>query len=607
MTEPFLSRLRNRPLIFDGAMGSMICQKGVFVNTCFDELCLTRPELIADIHRAYFDAGAEVLETNTFGANRLRLKAYGLGDRVAAINTRAVEIARSVAGDSAYVVASVGPCLDEAERMTPANREAIRAAFREQLETFARSPVDAVILETFYDTDQLLLAAEEAAGLGLTVIASHAFHPAAAPETIRLASLRLAASPAVSIIGINCGCDPAQMLTPLAILLAHTAKPVIVMPNAGGIQEIGGRMLNLNTPEYFTEYAKKYIEMGVRGVGGCCGATPAHIGLLARTLSGVQGIKQFLSVEAVADPAGEPPPVPLAEKSRFGAALAAGKRVTSVEMLPPQTGAGLPEFLEKCRLCEAAGVDVVNLPDGPRASPRLSVFATAAAMLGATAIEPVPHLCCRDKNLIALQSDLLGGDATGLKNWLFITGDPPKLGNYPDATGVFDLDATGLVRLAANLNRGRDAAGQPLKARASLVMGVGANPAAIDLEHEFALFLRKIAAGAEYAITQPVFDPDALLRFVSRVRAAGHTIPLIAGLYPLLSFKNADFMNRHVPGVSVPPAILSRMAACETREEGIACGIAIAREIRDAVAGAVQGFQVSAPLGQTRVALDVLG
>lgn len=606
MTETLVNRLLNRPLIFDGAMGSMIYQKGVFVNTCFDELCLTRPDLVTEIHRSYFEAGAEVLETNTFGANRFRLKAYGLGDRVAAINARAVELARAVAGEKAYVAASVGPCLDEHARMDASNCDAVRAAFREQLAVLAAGAVDAVILETFHDTDQLLLAADEAARLGLTVIASHAFHPEADAEAIRAAAQRLEASPAVHVAGINCGCNPAQMLKPLAVMLENVTKPVIVMPNAGGIQEVGGRMLNLNTPEYFTEYAKKYIEMGVRGVGGCCGTTPAHIALLARTLSGVQGVKQFLRVEAVADVSGEPPPVPLAEKSRFGAALAEGRRVTSVEMLPPQSGAGLDDFLEKCRLCEAAGIDAINLPDGPRASPRLSVFATALAMQRATRIEPVPHLCCRDKNLIALQSDLLGGDALGLKTWLFITGDPPKLGNYPDATGVFDLDASGLVQLASNLNRGRDAAGQPLKGRTGLVAGVGANPAAIDPEHEFALFLRKIDAGAEYAITQPVFDIDALLRFIDRVRKAGHSIPIIAGLYPLLSFKNADFMNRHVPGVSVPPAILSRMAACETREEGIACGVAIAREIRDAVAGAVQGFQVSAPLGQTQIALDVL-
>jgi homocysteine S-methyltransferase len=337
--------------------------------------------------------------------------------------------------------------------------------------------------------------------------------------------------------------------------------------------------------------------------------------MAARAVKGMSGVKAFVEIRALpaaaagagagAAPAAQI--VPFAAKSPFAAKLAAGKRVTSVEMLPPPSGAGLRAFLDKCRACQDAGVDAINLPDGPRASARMSVMATAFTMLRELTIEPLPHYCCRDRNLIGMQSDLLGGCALGLKTWLFITGDPPKLGNYPDATGVFDLDAIGLARLAANLNHGFDAAGQPIGQPTAMAIGVGANPVAVEPEREIARFFEKIEAGAEFAFTQPVFEAEALLRFMDRVNRHHRTIPVVAGIYPLLSFKNAEFMNNHVPGVSVPAAVLERMARCATKEDGLRVGIEIAREIRERIADAVAGFQVSAPMGRVAAALSVLG
>jgi homocysteine S-methyltransferase len=298
--------------------------------------------------------------------------------------------------------------------------------------------------------------------------------------------------------------------------------------------------------------------------------------------------------------------LPFAEKSAFAAKLAAGQRVTSVELLPPQTGGGLKTFIDRCRTCQAAGVDAINLPDGPRASARMSVIATAFSMLKEVTIEPLPHYCCRDRNLIGMQSDLLGGYALGLRTWLFITGDPPKLGNYPDATGVFDLDAIGLSALADHLNHGFDAAGQSIGQPTAMAIGVGANPVAVEMEREISRYFQKIDVGAEFAFTQPVFEAEALLRFVDRVGKHHRTIPILAGIYPLLSFKNAEFMSSHVPGVVVPAAILERMSKCTTKEDGIKVGIEIAREIREQIADVVAGFQVSAPMGRVNIALDVL-
>ncbi len=610
----FPERLAATPLVFDGAMGTMIYQRGVFVNVCYDELCLKQPELILDIHREYVEAGVDVIETNSFGANRRKLAAYGLAGQVEAINRAAVDLARQAAGEETYVAGSVGPCLPLDEPIEPGLVEPVREAFAEQLGVLAEAGVDLVVLETFDKVIELQAAAAAAKELHLPVVASFTIRPDHAavmgmrPEEV--AAQRLDADGNVDVIGMNCGTGPAGILELLPGVLAATDKPVMVMPNAGGPKETGGRMLYLTSPEYFTEYARRYIEMGVRGVGGCCGTTPQHLRMAARAIKGLSGVKEHIEVAtapaaaehaALADKA-----VPTAEKSRFGAKLAAGEPVTSVEILPPRTGAGLEAFLDKCRRCRAAGIDAVNIPDGPRATARLSVLISALAVHQQTDIEPIPHYCCRDRNLLGMQSDLLGGHAAGLANWLIITGDPPKLGDFPDATGVFDVDSIGLTQVIHGLNHGYDAAGKPIDPPTGLLIGVGANPVAVEPEREIRRFFAKIDAGAEFAITQPIFDPDALLRFLDR--AAGHhrTIPVVAGVYPLLSLRNAEFMNQHVPGVVVPDGVLERMRRCRTKADGVKTGIEIAREARERIADRVQGSQASAPLGKIDIALEVL-
>ncbi len=609
MNSKFLNQLLQHPLVFDGAMGTMIYQRGVFLNTCYDDLSTSQPNIISEIHRDYVAAGADVIETNTFGANRIRLAEFGLVDKIVEINSKAVTLARREAGNSVFVAGSCGPCTREGNSASQYTIDEIEKAFDEQCGILAASGCDLIALETFHCVEELLVAARAARRHGLPVMASIspiAFAASAADDVMH----RLDISPDIDIVGMNCFHGPAEMLDPARRARAIVKKPFVIMPNAGGPREIGGRTLYLNSPEYFTEYAKKYIELGANGVGGCCGTTPSHLRMAAQALHVMSGVKRHLAIRQI-DNTPEIQaldPLPFALKSPFAAKLEANQSVTSIEILPPRNSEGLEAFIAKCRTCQEAGIDAINLPDGPRASARMSVIATAFAMKAAgLSIEPIPHCCCRDRNLIGLQSDLIGGVALDLKTWLFITGDPPKLGNYPDATGVFDVDAIGLTRLCHNLNCGLDAAAQPLGARISFSIGVGVNPAAIDLEREIERFYAKIEAGAEYAITQPVFNSETLLAFLARIAQHKPTIPVIVGLYPLLSSKNADFMNQHVPGVSVPERLIERLRACTTKEEAIETGISIAREIRAAVqAGGGTGFQVSAPLGRTDIALKVL-
>ena len=600
--------MKRSPLIFDGAMGTVIYDRGVFINTCYDELCLTNPKLILQIHRDYVEAGAEVIETNTFGANPLRLKPYGLAEKTEAINRAGVRLAREAAGDEVFVAGSVGPCTESRQRMPDAFAPEVEAAFRAQMGALAAEGVDLFLLETFSHLNELQLAARVAKEFGKPVLASFVLNDrgetALGMRAETMASA-LSGDDNVDIVGINCGTGPSGAFDALQAVLPHTGKPVVVMPNAGMPREISGRVMYLTSPEYFTEYARKFIELGVRGVGGCCGTTPAHIRMAARAVKPLRAGKRRVEVKPLLRQETLVYAVPTERKSRLAAKMCAGEKVTSVELsaeIERHDGAA-----GQGTAVREAGIDAINIPDGPRASARVSPMISALTILREIGIEPILHYCCRDRNLIGMQSDLLGGYAAKLANFLIITGDPPKLGEYPDVTGVFDVDAIGLVQVAANLNRGLDIGGNPIDPPTGLFIGVGANPCAVDLPREIERYFRKIDAGAEFAITQPVFDPEALLRFLDRVETYRRKIPVLAGVWPLLSFKNAEFMNNEVPGVVVPNAILERMSRCRTREDGRKAGIEIARGIVERISDRVNGFQVSAPMGHVETALAVLG
>ena len=608
--ESILERMAQSPVVFDGAMGTEIYARGVFINRCFDEVCLTTPDLIREIHHAYVAAGADVIETNTFGANRIWLRGHGLAEKTVAINQAGAALAREAAGEAVYVAGSIGPCLRSNQLLVQEHRQEIVDAFVESGQALAEGGVDFLLLETFSHIDELVLAASSLQHIGLPIMAS--FTVDARGETVHgrqvedvLAELNSVS--AISILGMNCGTGPAPLFAAAERALPLTDKPFVFMPNAGQPEGVDGRVLYLVTPEYFTSYAKRFIQLGARGVGGCCGTTATHIRDAARAVHALGGIKEYIQIqprkETVALPAVAV--VPMKEKSPFGAKLARGERVSSVEILPPRSW-DLSGMLARVSVCDAAGIDAINIPDGPRASARISSMIAAIKVQEALRIEPILHYCCRDRNLIGMQSDLLGGYAAGLRNFLIITGDPPKIGDYPDVTGVFDVDSIGLVRVANGLNHGVDIGGNRIDPPCGLLLGVGVDPCAVDLAHEIERFQRKIEAGAEYAITQPVFDAEALLRFLDRLDRLEQRIPIVAGVWPLVSLRNAEFMRNEVPGVVVPDWILERMRACSTREDGIRAGVAIAREMCARISDRVAGFQVSAPFGKVELALEVL-
>lgn len=614
-----LERLLNpdQVVVFDGAMGTMLYAKGVFINQCYDELALRAPDLVREVHAAYVKAGAEVLETNTFGANRFKLAQYGLEGQTRAINQRAAEIARDAAGNDRLVAGAVGPLGIRIEPFGPTSRGEAQAVFREQMEALKAGGADCFILETFADLEELEQAviAARSVDAGMPIVAQATIGPdvttsfGASPEDIARELDRLA----VDVIGLNCSVGPQTILEAIERMVLVTSRKLSAQPNAGMPREVGGRSMYMASPEYMATYARHLIQAGAKIVGGCCGTTPEHIKAMVegvRPLSPRSGpvratagvTAELSSTTLKAAPVGAEP-APLIERSRFGAKLATGKFVTSVEIVPPR-GVETTRLEQDAATLAKAGVDAINVPDGPRAQSRMGAIA-CSLIIERNGIEAVTHYCCRDRNLLGMLSDLLGASALGLRNLLLITGDPPKMGPYPDATAVFDIDAIGLTNLATKLNRGLDPGGNAIGTPTRFVVGVGVNPAALDAAHELRRFHWKVEAGAEYAITQPVFDPQQLEAFVRSIDDV--RIPIVAGIWPLVSARNAEFLANEVPGVSVPAQVLERMrkASDKSKEHGVAEGVAIAREMLERVRASVQGVQVSAPFGRIELALEV--
>ena len=604
-----IDKMKETPLIFDGAMGTAIYEKGIFINACYDELNITKPDLIKSIHQEYIDAGCDVILTNTFGANCFKLEKYGLGNMVYDINFQGAKNAIEVAGDDIYVLGCVGPCLAKGLSLTVENTDKLKESYEVQIQGLKDGGVDGIILETFSNFDELDIAAEIIKKYDLPLIASLACKKE--KETlnglnIKDAIKRLDKNKDIDAVGMNCIIGPHAMLSLLEDVINLTSKPFIVEPNAGHPQNVDGRMIYMSTPEYFATYAQNFIRLGVRGIGGCCGTTPKHISEMAKTVKALTGVKKHLKIDKIEDFAPvEVKITPKEEKSSFAKKLFSGEKVVTMEITPPRSVV-LDSMLDKVRECKNAGIDAINIPDGPRASSRISSLVTAIMIEREIGIETILHYCCRDRNLIGMQSDLLGGFAAGLKNYLIITGDPPKLGDYPGATAVFDIDAVGLTKVVHNLNCGSDIAGNLINPPTSILIGVGANPCAIDIDKEVNHFINKINAGAEYAITQPVFAPEALLSFMEKTEDKNKSLPIVAGIWPLVSLKNALFLKNEVPGVYVPDEIITKMEKAKTKEDGIKYGIEIAHEIKEKINPYVSGYQISAPFGRVDVALEVI-
>ncbi|MDH7600242.1 MAG: bifunctional homocysteine S-methyltransferase/methylenetetrahydrofolate reductase [Sedimentisphaerales bacterium] len=606
-----LDKLADGVVLGDGAMGTMLYSRGVFLNRCFEQLNIDSPQMVRQVHQGYVDAGVDFIETNTFGANRLRLGRYGLAGEVQAINSAAVRIAREVAGKSVMVAGAIGPLGVQVDPTDPEAGKIAMDAFLEQAHVLADSGVDFLMLETFSDLEEILIAIRASTQTGLPIVAQMTVddhHQTAYGVKAEVALSRLATEEAVVAVGLNCSTGPASMLACLEGLVKVVDKPISVQPNAGMPRQVDGRMIYMSTPEYMAEFAKRFYQLGARIIGGCCGTTPEHI---RQVVSAVKAMQKAFAAPArpsvVARPIGPARPsaaVPFAQRSNWAVSLAAGRPVTTIELTAPR-GTDVGPLVQKARLCAKMGIDAVNIPDGPRASCRLSPMITALQIQQKAGIEAILHVCCRDRNLIGMQSDILGAAAIGIRNLLIITGDPPKVGEYPHATGVFDLDSISLTRLVAQLNTGIDLGGNSFSPPTSMVIGVGANPTAISLAKEVERFRQKVQAGAEFTITQPVFDPADLFRFLDQIQDC--KIPVIAGIWPLTSLKNAEFMANEVPGVRVPEVILERMAKPTTKADAIKVGCQIAIEMIEKVSAAVQGLAVSAPFGNVKIALAVLG
>src|SRR5881296_1262554 len=594
--------------VLDGAMGTMLYSKGFFLNVCYDELNLKQPKLVREVHEAYVRAGAEIIETNTFGANPVKLRSYGLADDTEKINQAAAELAHQAAAGRASVVGAIGPLGVRIEPFGALAREEAFAHFGRQVTGLLAGGVDGFILETFSDVDEIhaaIRAVRESCDLPLvaqmTIGTDGLTYYGTAPEDF----VRQLAEWGADVIGVNCSVGPAGVLEAVERMVKATDRPISAVPNAGLPKDVGDRKIYLASPEYMASYARRMIEAGARIVGGCCGTTPEHIKKIRDYVASVVPRHQptVVSRETVTPPAGVEE-VPLSERSCWGAKLARGELVTSVEIVPPR-GVDPAPMLEQCRALKAAGVDAVNVPDGPRAQSRMGVLPSAILIQKEVGIETVIHYCCRDRNLLGMLSDILGAHAAGLRNILIITGDPPKMGPYPEATAVFDIDSIGLTNLVYRLNQGLDPGNNPLGGATQWVIGVGVNPGAGDQDRELSRFAWKVDAGAEFAVTQPVFDVGQLETFLKKVEQ--FKTPIVAGIWPLLSLRNAEFLANEVPGVSVPEEVLARMRKVSDRgkEAALAEGVAIAREMFRQVKGAVQGVQVSAPFGRVEVALEV--
>ncbi len=595
--------------VFDGAMGTMLYAKGVFINVCYDELNLRSPDLVRDVHAAYVKAGAEIIETNTFGANAVKLAHYGLAGETHAINRKAAELAREAAGARALVAGAIGPLGVRLEPFGETSRIEAFEHFRTQALGLREGGVHGFVLETFSDLDEIHEALRAVRAVcDLPVFAQMTIQEdgktayGTDPETVA----RALDAAGADVVGLNCSVGPQGVLEAIERMARVTSRPLSAQPNAGLPRQVGDRKMYMASPEYTGEYAKRLVEAGARFIGGCCGTTPEHIRTVAAYVQSVSP-RQIVAVSAepVAAPSGVEP-VPLAERSRWGRKLAAGEFLATVEIVPPR-GVDPEAMLSGARLLKAAGVDAVNVPDGPRAQSRMGALMSALLIEREVGIETVIHYCCRDRNLLSMLSDLLGAAAHRLHNLLIITGDPPKMGPYPEATAVFDIDAIGLTNLVHRLNHGLDPGGNPIGAPTQFVIGVGANPAAVDLERECRRFAWTVDAGADYAITLPVFDAQQLETFLARIE--GFRIPVVAGIWPLVSVRNAEFLANEVPGVSVPDEVIARMRRAQERgkEAALAEGVAIARDMLARLRPLVQGVQVSAPFGRVPVALEVLG
>jgi homocysteine S-methyltransferase len=610
----FTEIFAGRPVLADGAMGTVLYARGIFINRCYDELNLSDPGLILAVHEEYLQAGAEILETNTFGANRMRLTRHGLGGKVIEINTEGVRLARKAVdnlrekqGGEAWVAGSVGPLGVRLEPLGKTGLDEAHAVFAEQIAALAAAGADMIVIETMPALNEAraaLQAAREAApNLPVLVMVTVDDEGNCLDGSSPQHAAQVLTEAGAGAIGVNCSSGPTTVLTAIEAMRAATTLPLAAMPNAGMPRAVDGRNIYLCSPEYMASFARKAIAAGAQFVGGCCGTTPNHIRAMRSAMRALDEDQAQIQVHGAApEVERETPPVPLAERSRVGALLAEQKFITLVEVIPPK-GINCMKEIEGAQLLSQLGVHAIDVYDSPRATARMSAQSLCIQIQQQTGIDTILHYTCRDRNILSIQTDLLGASSIGLKNILCLTGDPPELGKYPDATTVFDVDSIGLVNMVRQLNQGLDIGGNAIGVSTNFTIGIAANPGAPDIEHELRRFAYKVEAGAEYAITQAVFDLRLLENFLERIQQ--HRIPVIAGIWPLTSLRNAEFMKND-QRVSMPEEIMLRMAQADSPDAAREEGVKIAQEMLAAVRPYVQGVQISAPYGRYDLAAEVI-
>jgi len=604
--KPFLERLRDGVVVCDGATGTMLYARGVFVNRCFDELNLSNPGLVQGIHQEYVEAGADVIETNTFGANRFKLGPHGFESQVAKINREGARIARAAAQGQALVAGSIGPLGKPLEPFGNITFDEAVGAYREQAEGLAEGGVDLFLLETMPSLDHARAAVTAVKTVcELPLVVSLTFNEEGTtfygekPEDV----VRKVEEWDVAVVGANCSQGPQPMLeTMKRMAAAATRAKLSAMPNAGAPALVDGRYVYLCTPEYMASYARRFIAAGVSFVGGCCGTTPPHIRNIVRSVRMVQPAREVVTLEAPARSKEAPTPVPREDKSPLARKL--GKQfVVSVELDPPK-GADPGRIVDRAQYCKENEVDAINVADGPRASARMSAQSLCVLLQNKVGMDTILHYTCRDRNLLGIQSDLLGAYALGLRNILAITGDPPKLGDYPDATAVYDVDSIGLIRIIDHLNHGCDLAGNLIGPALGIHIGCGADPSKPDWDKEIRRLEAKVAAGAEYVMTQPVYDPLTVEKFLSSVRHL--EVPILIGILPLYSHRNAEFLHNEVPGMRIPDDIRERMHKAGSGEAAQEEGVAIAQDSLRAARDLAQGAYIMPPFNKVELAVRVI-
>lgn len=604
----FQNILSKKIILFDGGMGTELYNKGIPIYKSFDEINLINPNLVQSIHKEYIDSGADIIETNTFGANRFKLGAHQIADKLYYINYTGAKLAKEVANNRALVAGAIGPLGIKIEPLGPTSYEEAVEYFQEQAKPLIDGGVDLFILETFIYPEELKQAVKAIRSLcdypiiaQVTIDENGLTLTGGKPETV----IRELESLNADAIGINCSVGPQTMLEWLEKVRKLTSLPISIMPNAGKPKSIDGRNIYLTSPEYFGEYAKYFIQSGANIIGGCCGTTPEHIKKMSNAISSLSPSKIFVKVDSdKISYTSEVEPIPKTKKSRLARRLSNGKFVTFVELLSPM-GISAKAEINKAKELYYYGIDVINIPDGPRASARMSALSLAVQIQQQAGIETVLHYTCRDRNVIGIQSDLLGAYSLGIRNILAVTGDPPKIGNYPDATAVYDIDSIGLVNVLNRLNNALDIAGNPIGEPAGFFIGVGANPGALNINEELKRLDWKVKAGAEFIVTQPVFDVEIFKRFFDNIKH--YNLPIIAGIWPLASIRNAEFLNNEVPGCKIPDEVLARMrSASDSKEKSRKEGIKIAREILDSIFNIISGVQISVPFGRIEIVYELL-